>query len=711
MENTHFLDIHSLLTFIAIPLLSFTLFVLSYIPVLRAKYTNSRIINLLSKDIFYFLTLTSLTFIFQLTHILQNYQVSHPDEPAMVVQAYTLLKDPVFFRSVEGGTNGPFNSYVLSALLAIGFPYNYTTARIACFILSVLCVWFLYRAICVLGYSKFARLGILPTALFFAYQQDYELFQYTSHHMPIFVVSVCIWLIARTAKLDVMRNAIYAGLVLGVVPFTKLQYALIGVFLGAVLVITVYFRLVDSFAIRMRKIFLVILSGLVIPLILAIIFFTTGVLDDAYMRYIVSNVFYVSVGPVPLYEALTRFFQDYSFWGTRGFKLYFRSGFLIFTLITPIILFYFKKADPKACLVIFFSWALLAVSMYSACAPMRPFPHYVLVCVPAVGFLLGISLSVLSEIFPAINTSNFLSIVVFASCTWSFKSDLLERFEKRFPPEDTMVAGTIHPVSKEAIKFAGKGDSLAIWGYRPSIFLETGLYQATRENVSYYQINPNPFQKYYRSMFLSDIKRNQPEIFMDVVGKSNWDYYDPGVNGLHTFPKLLRYIQDNYLEVGNIEQIRLFVRKDRYNDRVKNNPELMPYAAFPVSPVKAESKRLISNDPAKAITSVHAPALLELPLPADTHSVNFSAELSANCPVATNDGIMLTYGIKSGKKITWLNYSNLIKPNTGNENNKLINVELPSSQEKERTIIMILNPIANEHCDLLHFSNFKFQNN
>src|SRR5882757_8822920 len=61
----------------------------------------------------------------------------NPDESQLIAGALTLTRDPVFWRSVDGNTAGPFDFYALLPLHWLGLPLDYFTARLT----GLLIIW------------------------------------------------------------------------------------------------------------------------------------------------------------------------------------------------------------------------------------------------------------------------------------------------------------------------------------------------------------------------------------------------------------------------------------------------------------------------------------------------------------------------------------------------------------------------------------------
>lgn len=106
-------------------------------------------------------------------------------------------------------------------------------------------------------------------------------------------------------------------------------------------------------------------------------------------------------------------------------------------------------------------------------------------------------------------------------------------------------------------------DKMVVWGWQCRYYVEAQLAQGTAENHSERCIFQHPMQQVYRQRYLADMQRNRPAVFMDAVGKNSLWVQDVATQGYESFPELARYIQRNYRYLGNIDNTRLFIRKDR----------------------------------------------------------------------------------------------------------------------------------------------------
>jgi hypothetical protein len=85
----------------------------------------------------------------------------------------------------------------------------------------------------------------------------------------------------------------------------------------------------------------------------------------------------------------------------------------------------------------------------------------------------------------------------------------------------------------------------------------------TRFPDSILQIDGAPYRPYFQQVYLADLERSRPPVFVDAVGPGNFCYTDRTVAGYETFADLHALIERNYRQVAELEGTRVFVRADR----------------------------------------------------------------------------------------------------------------------------------------------------
>ncbi|HET7536454.1 MAG TPA: hypothetical protein VFJ90_08375, partial [Candidatus Didemnitutus sp.] len=108
---------------------------------------------------------------------------------------------------------------------------------------------------------------------------------------------------------------------------------------------------------------------------------------------------------------------------------------------------------------------------------------------------------------------------------------------------------------------AKPGERLAMWGWQPNLYVETGMAQGTRDAHTAFLIATGSLRDYYRARYLADFRHNQPGWFVDAVGPGRFCYQDRTLSGYETFPALAAIVQSDYTFVADVEGYRIYRRK------------------------------------------------------------------------------------------------------------------------------------------------------
>ena len=151
-----------------------------------------KLVGLLSLVVFFLLRLSTIVF---------NAEIN-PDESQMITQAFTLFHDPVYFRSVDGTTGGPLDSYFLIIPGLFGLPFDYITAHLTAFCLVSAYLWLLF----VVAGRWFGRgvapLVLLPFVFMLGLTQNGDFLHYNSELVALLLLGLSYYLYATllTAK-------------------------------------------------------------------------------------------------------------------------------------------------------------------------------------------------------------------------------------------------------------------------------------------------------------------------------------------------------------------------------------------------------------------------------------------------------------------------------------------------------------------------------
>lgn len=208
--------------------------------------------------------------------------------------------------------------------------------------------------------------------------------------------------------------------------------------------------------------------------------------------------------------------------------------------------------------------ALFVAAIYAVIAPGRLFPHYLLITVPFAALFLAC-------LYGGLLHSARLAAGVRAGLMGIFLvAGMVPQVWTRISTPNPLVGrghharGLVrHELAEFILQSARPGDTMAIWGWMPKHYVETGLPQATREAHTQRDISPHFLGTYLLHRYLDDLRRNQPAVFLDAVGPGRFIYQDRATQAHEIHPALRRFIADNYTQVTELEGTRVYFRRDR----------------------------------------------------------------------------------------------------------------------------------------------------
>jgi hypothetical protein len=488
----------------------------------------------------------------------------NPDESQQIAGAITLQHDPVFWRSVDGHTSGPLNFYTLLPTHLLGLPQDYFNARLV----GLLLVWGTLLACHHLLRSFYgtplARLGMLPGVLFFALATDWDLIHYSTEHVSLFLVALSAWLLWRhhepraEARRSVDAGWLAGGFVAGLLPWAKLQslpFAALLLAIGAWLVIRS--APLSGAERRARIAWLAVTAA--IPSVAALgLVAATGQFEHFVRSYLAQNIVYMGDTGVSLLNTIGEL--------ARGSRITWQIPvFLIGPLLTVLAATGMALWQRHRSGLLYFAGALLtAMACFVILAPRRGSHHYLLFLVMPLTLWSG---AALGDMWERVSSKSarwclavgFVSLAGLLPLAHRCRSPVPFMFGKfgehwRHPYSEAGYAVRVH---------ARPGDTLALWGWFPQVYVETDLPQATREANSLWQIMPSPQRDYYRARYMADLRRNQPALFVDAVGPGAFVFQGRTAFAHEIFPELREYVRQNFVLLLDTGYARVYVRPDR----------------------------------------------------------------------------------------------------------------------------------------------------
>lgn len=550
----------------------------------------------------------------------------NPDEGEFLFAAHKLFHDPNFFHAVDCHTSGPLNVYPLMLPAIFGASPDFASSRLIGLAAIFLTIYFLYRALALIVPDDVARLAILPVPAAFCVFKNTELLHMSSEHIPLLLISIATYLCVRVLwNPHLHRGALFLlGFTACAAFFTKMQSVPIIVAIGAVAILYVCAaRAARTIWIPTAIVFA---GTVPLLLLNAILCCMEGVWKDFWISYVLSNWAYPSVpGLVRTSFAgfLEMLFRPeeigflvftaigvsaaYIFQKVRLNRSNDKTAFLqmiVFAAIaigaaiflrehvTPdyVYLVYLWVAAGAVYLIVWFragSFGLDPIRWFGALAlvsglaaflaaylPHRPFVHYLLFLILPVCMAMAWMLARQSEGSHAAVRDRLQSPRAMAfTCVFITLIVAYQSYIWRLPVTQTFgdihneplkhIGALIRPPEGDFIRsFTSARDQIRVWGWTVRPYLSSGRGGEGRDTHVLYCFRQDSLKSYYTHRFLNDMQHAPPAVFIDATGPTSWFFNDSTIYRFERFPEIARFVNANYVHLGDLYGQRYFLRRD-----------------------------------------------------------------------------------------------------------------------------------------------------
>jgi len=484
-----------------------------------------------------------------------GYKPVNPDEAQFLAGALTMVARGEFWWP-DGMSSGPLVMAPLALPALVGLPVDFASGRVVVLLLSWGIVLFTGLALRHVHGDRLARWLVLPLACFMVFLDFWDFAAYASEWLPLFLCTLAAWLALTafdgTGRLQSRWRLAGTGAVLGALPFSKLQILPLGV---ALAVVAAFLTGVQPGADRRRirrDLLALAWPALAVFGAFAVAAALSGNLPHLRQAYVGHNLFYAQSRAVPWTESFgeLRYLVGFS-WGFTSFFY----GTLILCAVGTLA---WTRLPRPAWRPPLLGGTLLVAAACAVLAPGRAYPHYLLLLTAPLALIAGLQFGDLLR-GPRLARGWLALLVAVGVGAQVAELLLVDRPLTRLVPE---------PHAREAIVDALRGlrrpgDTLAVWGWRPELYVETRLPQAVRDAHTERQMHDSPQQDYFRERFLADVRESKPAFLVDAVGRGGFLYQDRANAGLERFPALADYVGRNYRLLGEFDTFRLYVRLDR----------------------------------------------------------------------------------------------------------------------------------------------------
>ncbi|GAB2546779.1 hypothetical protein [Spirosoma aerophilum] len=502
------------------------------------------------------------------------------DESQMIAEALTLLRDPVYWHSVDGTTIGPINSYLLAWPGLLHWPITYVTTRLTGTLLLGLTSWFLLAAMRRVISAAAARISLLCLLLFLGFTTYFD-FLHCSSELPALPIIAYTWyvfirFIQQPAYLSQQRTIwLITGVVAGLIPFVKLQAVpIIGLIVGALAINLVRHARANRLGLGNNQPLFWLLTACLLPSLLVVVLCTWyGVVDRFYLFYLKSNLFnyseyYKELYPntqLPIWAKLARL--PYFLTDEPTFRQFFALCLLAATLAGGARLSGRKKIASFPPKLIGWSLGWLATACFVVAVPATEYPHHLWFVLMPLSWLLSLAIQECLTGWDTSRVNPALPAAMICIPSLIHTVDIYQTGIQQANPYLYLIQKKIpigmDPVSSVIRAYARTDDRLVVWGWQNRYHVDTQLPQGTSENTSFRSMYPHSLRGAYQEKYLVDIQTNRPTFFLDATGPNSLFMTDTVRYRFERFPALARYITHHYRFVGQLDQVRIYLRNDR----------------------------------------------------------------------------------------------------------------------------------------------------
>jgi hypothetical protein len=477
------------------------------------------------------------------------------DESQMLAQAIRYTKDFMPWRGVDGTSSGPLNSWYLLLPHLFGMRLYYPDAHLLAAIswsASTLACWLAARF--AFG-AKSAMATAATMAAWLICQQNEELVQYSSEVLPVLLLSLAL----VGATLGGRGYYVAAGL-LGLVPWSKLQAAPIGVVVGAWILARVMWPPAgNSQPPRMRRIrtALIVLGVSLLPTVILVAFVARGgALEEMWRSYIIANLYYS--GPFDARRFASGLLDRELDWSIGPWSLGLLAIWGAGLALRRRWACQFDRLGVTA-----LAWMMFLASWYVCARPTGNFEHYQFLLLPGLALLTAGTLGALDRdatISPAISKCVWVAIAAFLLMQMRPAFNIMRRVAQA--PDSPVTDAKV--VLSRIEKVAPGSQGILIWGWFPSLYVESGKPPPTRHAIAHFLYGTNPSREFLRSTFMLDLVAERPQVLVDAHNRRLDRIFNS--NPITDFPALYDYVRAHFAWASHVDTsagpVEIYARKN-----------------------------------------------------------------------------------------------------------------------------------------------------
>lgn len=524
-------------------------------------------LRVLTKSSTFIILISLLLLVGRLSSLLYNRELDL-DESQVITQAITLAIDPLYWKSVDGNTIGPVNSYLLTLPALFRGSITYYHARVLACLLLIATLIMAYKALNEVFSTQVSRFSIWLIVQFLAFTKLWDFLHYSSELPAIFFCTAILWVLMRfLAKGEIASGLLVcSGIAAGLVPYAKLQ----AVPVAGLLIVVLSISLFTSNLPNQKKInaLLNVFAGGIAPTILVAFYcWHFDLLPIFWRYYIIANLEYKNIYHLksdPLYKQLHLAWESFDY--AKEFWQGIAAPFLATTIIGCVCFVYRKRPDFTQLGII----SLLGVvSVYVVLKPGTYFLHHLYFLLIPVGLSTAFWLNFIEKSYSVVAFRLMLGFCFFAFLLPAYTAfarykqggihHIDELYYKRFENEPNFQTAVLAEIRKHRLP----DDRLAVWGWHGWIYVKSNTPQATRDNHIQRCVSASIIQQGHLERYVTDLRLNRPFMIVDLGLHSTTQEFADSSTFLRHYPVIADYVNKEYVKTVQVGEARFYLRKDR----------------------------------------------------------------------------------------------------------------------------------------------------
>lgn len=474
------------------------------------------------------------------------------DEAQWIAGAITLGDKFSFWGTVDGTTSGPLVIHALHLWNSIFGVTGFQSAKVFTTLIWALVVVATYFSFVQIMDRRSSRILICPFAAVVALMHSPSFVGYNGEQLPILILAIASLILCRMCSSEKLLHpeALLLGLILGVLPYTKLQAVPMGLLLGIYGLLLLYRK--PSFLTLLLTVFFT--NTLILGYLAAI-----GELNDFWTSYILENIEYSQT-----HSGLPFIKRPYGFirvWFTiEEARFFIAIGLLS---ICTALVFWLKEASSR---IDRESWPLwgalgyLAATAFCVLLPGTFFTHYYLFMLHPLILSFAIAISACQS---NLNTRSIRNIdfAVIAFFHIGVSIPAVISYSKFFEQTSYKTQISISAVSEKLKELSNDETVLSAWGWAPHFHVQTLLPQATAEAHTFRQIEEGKYQAYFLDRYLTQLKQHENLLFLDATNSMESKYFKDPIYGHENYQQVALFIENNLSLITTINGVRIYRRE------------------------------------------------------------------------------------------------------------------------------------------------------